>query len=257
MRRMTIVAVLLTAAALGGCVAAEKSPVPAGDTSRNALDWQGTYVGMLPCADCPGIRVRLELRDDGTFTRTFTYLDSAEPPAELEGSFGWDASGSRIMLGGDRAQQFLVGENVLIHLGSNGQRLSDDDPGAYRLEKTVNDPRIEGRRWRLVELNGRPVEPPADREGAYLELDAAQGRVSGNASCNGFFGRYELTSNNRLRFGPNLASTMMACPDLEREREFLDMLERVDNYSLGDGTLSLNRARMAPLARFRSVDDER
>ena len=42
-----------------------------------------------------------------------------------------------------------------------------------------------------------------------------------------------------------------------REREFLDMLARVDNYSLGDGTLSLNRARMAPLARFRIAGDER
>ena len=91
----------------------------------------------------------------------------------------------------------------------------------------------------------------------YFELDASQARVTGNASCNRFFGTYDITTGNRLRFGPNIGSTMMACPELEREREFLEMLTRVDNYSIGDGMLSLNRARMAPLARFRSVQGER
>jgi copper homeostasis protein (lipoprotein) len=48
---------------------------------------------------------------------------------------------------------------------------------------------------------------------------------------------------------------MMACPELAQEREFLEMLPRVDNYTLGDGALSLNRARMAPLARFRAAGE--
>ena len=115
----------------------------------------------------------------------------------------------------------------------------------------MNDPRIEGRRWQLVELNGQPVQTPPGREGVFLELDSAQSRVTGNASCNRFSGGYELTAGDRLRFAPNLLSTMMACPELERERAFLDALARVDNYTIGEGMLSLNRARMAPLARFR------
>ena len=44
----------------------------------------------------------------------------------------------------------------------------------------------------------------------------------------------------------------MACPDMTVEQDFLEMLETVDSYAIGsDGTLSLNRARMAPLARFK------
>lgn len=248
-------ALALAAAMLAGCVTTEpQEAVPAGDNSRNSLDWAGVYVGTLPCADCPGIRMRVELRSDNTFTRTLTYLERDVRPVEEAGSFTWDRSGSRIMLGANAAQQFQVGENVLFHLDRNGQRISGDLATAYELQKTLSDPRIEGRRWRLVELNGRAVEPPANREAAYFELDATQARVTGNASCNRFFGTYELTAGNRLRFGPNLGSTMMACPELERERAFLDVLARVDNYSIADGTLSLNRARMAPLARFRSVD---
>jgi heat shock protein HslJ len=50
-------------------------------------------------------------------------------------------------------------------------------------------------------------------------------------------------------------STLMACPDMETEQMLLGIFERVDNYSLSaDGkTLSLNKARMAPLARFEAV----
>ena len=245
--------------ALLGCAGPSGSrpdtePLPIGDNSRTSLDWAGIYGGTLPCADCPGIRTRIELREDGTFTRSVLYLDRDPRPRTDTGRFTWDESGSRITLGDGRdAQQYQVGENVLFPLDRSGRRITGNLAAAYRLEKTVNDPRIENRRWQLVELNGRPIEPPTDRDGAYFELDAAEARVTGNASCNRFFGTYELMTGSRIRFGSDIGSTMMACPELEQGREFLDMLRRVDNYSVGDAGLSLNRARMAPLARFREV----
>jgi copper homeostasis protein (lipoprotein) len=174
------------------------------------------------------------------------------PPREA--SLVWDDAGARIALGtGERLQRYQVGENVLFHLDRDGERITGDLAAAYRLEKIVSDPLVENRRWQLVELRGRAVEPPASRDGAYLELSGGDSRVTGNASCNRFFGTYELHTGGRLRFGPDMGSTMMACPDLEREREFLAMLSDVDNYTLGDGVLSLSRARMAPLARFREA----
>src|SRR5690606_16721825 len=44
-------------------------------TSQIALGWNGTYEGTLPCADCPGIKATIELKDDNTFTQHFDYLD--------------------------------------------------------------------------------------------------------------------------------------------------------------------------------------
>lgn len=257
--RATALAGAILCAALLGCAASTEpqsstEALPIGDTSRTSLDWAGVYSGTLPCADCPGIRTRIELRDDGTFSRSVLYLERDDRPRTDTGRFTWDDSGSRITLGeGRSAQRFQVGENVLFHLDQDGQRITGNLAAAYRLEKVVNDPRIENRRWQLIELNGRPIEPPSDREGAYFELDATESRVTGNASCNRFFGTYELERGDRIRFGSDMGSTMMACPELEQEREFLDMLGRVDNYTLGDGRLSLNRARMAPLARFRET----
>jgi hypothetical protein len=52
-----------------------------------------------------------------------------------------------------------------------------------------------------------------------------------------------------------MASSMMACLNMEVEEALKKALEMADNYSVSaDGKyLSLNRARMAPLARFEAV----
>ena len=159
MERATILAGAILFAALLGCAAPTESqpgvePLPIGDSSRTSLDWAGVYSGTLPCADCRGIRTRIELLEDGTFTRSLLYVGEDERPRTDAGRFTWDDSGSRITLGeGGNAQQYQVGENVLFHLDQSGQRITGNRAAAYRLEKNVNDPRIENRRWQLTELN--------------------------------------------------------------------------------------------------------
>ncbi len=37
------------------------------DNSLTSLDWAGTYQGILPCADCPGIKTQLVLNSDMTY----------------------------------------------------------------------------------------------------------------------------------------------------------------------------------------------
>lgn len=242
---------------------AEPAPVPVpaqlpdGHNSRNSLDWAGVYVGVVPCADCPGIYTRVELTQDEQFRRSVEYLERGELAFTDEGRFVWDDAGARITLTDDdgQTQMYQVGENVLFHLDRDGQRITGELASAYRLEKTVNDERLENRRWRLVELNGRPVELPDRGDGAYLRFDSSQTSAGGNGSCNHFSGSYDLLPGSRLRIGM-LISTMMACDHLDQEHAFFEALERTDNYALGDDdSLSLNRARMAPLARFVAVDD--
>ncbi len=230
---------------------------PDGHNSRNALDWAGVYAGIVPCADCPGIYTRVELTQDERFRRSVEYLERGGSPFADEGRFVWDDAGARITLTDDEGntQMYQVGENVLFHLDRDGQRITGERASAYRLEKTVSDERLENRRWRLVELNGRPVDHPDRGDGAYLRFDSSQTNAAGNGSCNHFSGSYDLLSGNRLRIG-TLTSTMMACDDLDQERAFFEALGRADNYTLGDDdSLSLNRARMAPLARFVAVND--
>lgn len=106
--------------------------------------------------------------------------------------------------------------------------------------------------WKLVELNGQPVAP-LKRE-PHLILKADNARVIGFGGCNALTGSYDLDEKTaRIRF-TEVASTMMACMEgMEVEQAFHEVLRTVDNYSLDGDRLSLNRARMAPLARFEAV----
>ncbi len=48
-------------------------------------------------------------------------------------------------------------------------------------------------------------------------------------------------------------STKMACENMDVEYGLSKALSAADNYSLQGDNLSLNKARMAPLARFKAV----
>ena len=83
--------------------------------------------------------------------------------------------------------------------------------------------------------------------GKMMEVDCNQHNLEGdfkNETLEGFGYDYYVFETNG-----NVASTMMACPD-NIEDEFKKILYTTDNLSTDGQTLSLNKARMAPLARF-------
>jgi heat shock protein HslJ len=45
----------------------------------------------------------------------------------------------------------------------------------------------------------------------------------------------------------------MACGNMEKETIFMELLQKADNYSIKGNVLSLNKGRMAPLAKFEAV----
>lgn len=224
--------------------------------SRTALDWPGSYSGVLPCADCEGIQTTITLRADGTYERELVYIGKSADPAQQSGRFSWNAAGSVVTLAlpDGATQMYQVGENQLFHLDEAGNRISGDLGTQYVLRQSIRDPRIEDRRWLLVEVTGRAYEPADDSREAFILLDSAGSRASGNNSCNNFFGDYAIEAGMRIRFSANMGATMMACPDMTTETAFMEALRKVDNYAVSGNRLSLNKARMAPLLRFESRD---
>jgi heat shock protein HslJ len=110
--------------------------------------------------------------------------------------------------------------------------------------------------WKLIEINGNPVivGESVSRE-AFIILKQEGNLVNGNGGCNTLSGTYEIDpAIYRIKFS-QMVTTMMACMNMEVETELKKVLEMADSYSLSpDGKyLSLNRARMAPLARFEAV----
>ncbi len=115
-----------------------EKPVPQADDSRNALDWAGTYKGILPCADCSGIETILRIANDSTYSLTTTYLGKDKSISnEASGKFSWNSNGSTITLDGinGRPNKYLVGENKLLQLDMNGVRISGENASKYELTK--------------------------------------------------------------------------------------------------------------------------
>ena len=213
--------------------------------SRNSLDWAGTYMGVVPCADCPGIETTVTLNQDETYTMVLRYIDRGGV-FESKGTFKWNDAGSAVILTDSKDQtitHFSVGENQLIQLDTEGNVITGDLANNYILAKV--DPLLVGKRWKLVELNGKPVE----KQDAFLIFDENSSRVSGNLGCNTFTGSYFLRIGNRISFS-SIAATLKMCLDMEIETGFKKVLDIADNYNVSENSLVLNRARMAPLARF-------
>lgn len=225
-----------------------------GDNSRNSLDWHGTYTGVLPCADCEGLLTTITLGSDLTFKRSTIYKGKDEKAFEESGRFTWDKSGGSIKLEGisNAPDRYLVGENKLVQLDLEGKVIRGDLADMYVLQKVlppVKDPVLEGKKWKLVEINGKPVDFKGKMPDAFIFFDEAEQRINGFGGCNTFFGSYELREGNRVTFS-KMGSTMMSCLNMETERALLKVLETADNYNVSETSLQLNKARMAPLARF-------
>ncbi len=119
--------------------------------------------------------------------------------------------------------------------------------------KLVTDATLSNTYWKLTELNGQVVivDTTRTRE-PHMIIQTQDSTIKGHGGCNGFGGHVEWKEPNRIKFS-KLISTMMACEKMETESLFFKALETADNYYIVGDTLILNKARMAPLARFQAV----
>ncbi len=240
-----------------GCKNPERSntvinPAPA-SSSRTSLDWQGTYYGVLPCADCEGIETVISIFYNHTFVKKTRYIGEENNVFEIKGTFTWNELGNIITFDGKHNKYtpggILVGEMQLFLLDRDGKRMTGDLAENYRLPKVPEG--LFGKTWKLIELTGAASYTTKLKiQAPFLILNESEQRFAANAGCNNIMGQYELDQDSlRLRF-LQVASTLMACPHMNLEAEFVKMIEEVDSYSLNGDTLTLNRARMAPMARF-------
>ena len=221
--------------------------------SYNSLDWAGIYRGVLACSDCEGLKTELHLHQNNTFTGKELHLDDPKNITQYSGSFTWNDNGNMITLlsreENEEERKFKVTENGLIMVDGKGEMITDEKNVPLSLQKSAPDAALTDGRWNLFRLQGREVAKDEGRKQAYLVFQEADKRVSGNNSCNQISGTYTLKEGNRIAFS-QLITTQMACMPNEIEVPFMEVLDLADNFTIKGDTLSLNKARMAPLAQF-------
>ena len=226
----------------------------AAHTSQNALDWDGTYRGFLPCADCEAIQTTVSLKKDLTFIIKTKYLGKSDSVYQTSGTFTWNENGNTITLApADKSQitRYRVGENLLTQLDKQGNKIAGDNASRYVLSKSNYE--ILEKYWKLVELNGKDVVVDSTFiKDPHIIFKESNNRIIGNGGCNNISGEYKIESLNRISLS-KMISTKMACPRMELEGEFLEVLQKAYNFNVVGDMLMLNKARMVPLARFKAV----
>ncbi|MDR2269927.1 MAG: META domain-containing protein [Sphingobacterium sp.] len=112
---------------------------------------------------------------------------------------------------------------------------------------------IIGKKWQLIEIDGKAVAGQVNGRTPFLQLEEKS--YSANGGCNGIGGELTFSGNGKIKFAQGM-STMMACPDMSIEQALSKALMTADNYTLSNGILSLNRAKMAPLAKFKLLEEK-
>ena len=72
-----------------------------------------------------------------------------------------------------------------------------------------------------------------------ITFDLKENKVSGNNSCNQYFGTLKVEGNKINFKDAKMGMTKMACPG-EGENVYMKTLEKVDSYSISDDGKTLN-----------------
>lgn len=217
------------------CNSQKNQQVSSGDSSRNALDWAGTYAGKL---GSDSVQVVVHLNENNTYQ-----IDRTPKEGKTEasnGSFSWNKQGGNISIDG---KTYRVGENRID--------LLDDKNGIIGSLTKLDNP-LQEKYWKLVELMGKPVVTAEGQREAYIIFKSFDNRYNGNGGCNSYSGAYELLPLGRIKLLRGM-STLMACPDMDTEAQLHDVLSKVDTYIVSGDSMMLTKARMAPMARFEAV----
>jgi heat shock protein HslJ len=97
------------------------------------------------------------------------------------------------------------------------------------------NPGIEDRHWVLKEMEGKPVTFTAAQKEVSIEFEN-DNNFTLEAGCNTVNGMY--TSQDNMIFIHQMASTKMACPELDRETTILNLLQKTNHCKLKQSKVS-------------------
>ena len=100
--------------------------------------------------------------------------------------------------------------------------------------------------WKIKEVNGEAIPSGMEKQ-PFIAFDVKKKTIHGNAGCNLINGGFETSTTNAKSISfPGVASTMMACPDMEVEGKILKAMNEVKSFDkLSGGGIGLYDANNA------------
>ena len=224
----------------------EFEPMPR-ETSLPSLP--ATFMGTLPCADCPGILYQVNLLPDHTFLSRMIYQERSR---HLDDRGRWHITddGKTLTLRGEHgpARFALADSDTLRMLDSSGHEIPSKLN--YDLKRTPTFTAIEAGNpetgqaplehtyWKLTILGDTKINAASEKQAAHFILNAETHRVSGAGGCNRLSGSYQIDGEHITFI--QMISTMMACVDgMETEKVFRDALSEARTWKITGQQLEL------------------
>jgi heat shock protein HslJ len=115
------------------------------------------------------------------------------------------------------------------------------DSSRSTVPATAPQPGLESMDWQLTRYRDASGQWQPVLSDAAVTARFRDGKLSGSAGCNRYFGSYTLGIDEQLGFSSPLGVTMMACvaPVSEQERQYLNQLSVVVAAQPEDGLLRL------------------
>ena len=89
--------------------------------------------------------------------------------------------------------------------------------------------------WKIKEVNGEAIPSGMEKQ-PFIAFDVKKKTIHGNAGCNLINGGFETSTSNAKSISfPGVASTMMACPDMETEGKVLKAINEVKSFDVLSG----------------------
>ena len=102
--------------------------------AKNNLNLAGTYTGVLPGANSD-INMEITLNKDGTYKVTYQYIDKSEELFTYTGKFLWKDSSTIDLKKMGMPSLYIVGNNTLTQLDSDGNKIEGRFADMYVLKK--------------------------------------------------------------------------------------------------------------------------
>lgn len=226
----------------------KKNPWLSAAPATAVKDWDGVYMGVVPCPDCEGIQTMIKLNKDNSYSIQTKYLGKGQEIFEDKGKIYWNKDGfSLLLIAGEDSSLVKLSLNQLTLLDVEGKTITGQYANFYNLRK--DNLLITEKYWKLVELNGKPLPNVKREKEPFIVLKDKGKNFGGHGGCNTLIGKYELGDRNKVTFS-DLVTTMMACADSDTELAIRDALESTDHYVIDGDFLKLEDARNKVNAKF-------
>lgn len=100
----------------------------------------GTWRGVIPCADCPGISYNLTLNEDNSYEETLIYQDRSAQPFTQTGTWRVNEGVLELDNTAENRSRFSLSDNELLMLDrTTGRPIETDVADMYRLRRDASE----------------------------------------------------------------------------------------------------------------------